>query len=373
VEAQLRVEEGSGAGTVHVLRPGQTRSFGQVAVRVDGERLLVVDKGAAEGTFLNDLRLPPNAPHEAQDGDALRLGQRVLRVELSTDDGRPVPRRAGAVTDGVVPREEFEVLRELGRGAAGIVLEARRRADGRPVALKVLAERVAPGSADHERFLREGRLAAGLRSPHIVEVLDLRVTPRGQAFLVMELVRGRSLEAALSASGPLAVPDALRVASHVASALVVASAAGVVHRDVKPANVLVTTDGGAKLADFGVARSLSATARSLTASGQGLGTMAYMAPEQVCEARHVDPRADLYGLGATLYHALAGRPPFSPTTLEALYATVSAPAPSLLAARPDCPAAVAGLVHGLLEKDPFERRPPSARQLVRALEALRTS
>lgn len=385
MEAQLRVEEGAGAGAVHALRPGRPRTLGRrpaadlplddpavaprhAAVKLEGGRLLVVDLGSGAGTFLNDAPLPPHAPREAWDGDALRLGGQVLRVELTGDDGRPCPRPASAVEAGVP--DDFEVLRPLGRGAAGVVLAARRRADGRPVALKLLAEPVAPGSPEHERFLREGRLAAGLRSPHVVEVLDAQVTPAGAALIVMELVEGPSLEAVLRARGALPVPEALRVAAHVAAALAVTAAAGIVHRDVKPANVLLAPGGAAKLTDFGVARSLTPGGRSLTRTGQGLGTMAYMAPEQVWDAKRVDPRADLYGLGATLYHMLAGRPPFDPRSVEDLERTLAAPPPPLAAARPDCPPAVADLVHGLLQKDPFDRRPPSARALGQALRAL---
>jgi serine/threonine protein kinase len=390
VEAQLRVEEGPGAGTVHVVRAGQTRTLGRrplaelhlddpavagrhAGLRVEADRCLVVDLGAPAGTIVEGAagatRLAPHAPRELQDGEALRLGAVVLRVELVGDDGRPVPRRSAPRPAAALPAG-YELVRELGRGAAGVVLAARRQRDGRPVAVKLLLERVEPGSPDHERFLREGRLAAGLKSPHLVELLDAQVTPAGQPYLVLELVPGGSVEALLRARGPLPVAEALRLAGQVASALAVAAAAGVVHRDVKPANILLGPDGAAKLGDFGIARSLEATARSLTVSGQGLGTMAYMPPEQVAEAKHVDPRADLYALGATLYHLLAGRPPFQPTTLEELYATVDTAPPPLASLRPDVPPAVATLVHGLLAKDPFERRPPNARTLVQALAAL---
>jgi serine/threonine-protein kinase len=171
-----------------------------------------------------------------------------------------------------------------------------------------------------------------------------------------ELVDGPSAREVVD-RGPLSVPAALWIAEDVARALVAASAAGVVHRDVKPSNVLITPEGVAKLCDFGIAKDLQSTLRTLTASGAGMGTLAYLAPEQASQAKHVDARADLYALGATLYHLLAGRPPFRPRGADALLALVEQPPPPLGAARPDCPPEVARLVHAMLAKRPEERPP----------------
>ncbi|HBP23023.1 MAG TPA: hypothetical protein DEA08_35275, partial [Planctomycetes bacterium] len=145
---------------------------------------------------------------------------------------------------------------------------------------------------------------------------------------------------------------------------------GIVHRDVKPANVVINRARGvAQLCDFGIAKDLESTLASLTASGMGLGTMAYMPPEQVGEAKHVEPSADVYSLGATLYHFLAGRPPFSPTNMKALWEIVDQPPPPLDAFRAEVPAEVSALVHATLAKDPDER--PPIWSLVEQLAALR--
>jgi serine/threonine-protein kinase len=185
----------------------------------------------------------------------------------------------------------------------------------------------------------------------------------------MELVEGPSARAVVTRDGPLHVADALKIAEDVAQAIAAAAAVGVVHRDIKPANVLLSPDGHAKLADFGIAKDLETTLHSLTASGMGLGSMAYLPPEQIAEAKYVDARADVYSLGATLYHLLAGAPPFLPTNPQALVAAVQQAPPPLVAHRPDCPPAVAELVHHMLAKNADDRPPPW--QVVERLTTLR--
>lgn len=264
-------------------------------------------------------------------------------------------------------RDEFENLGELGSGGAGTVYAARHRASGREVAIKSLHTRVSADPVVRERFVRECRIQ--IESPHVVQVYEVRVEG-DQAFLIMERVPGVSLEDHLEHCGALPIPTALGIAEQVALGLAGAHAQGVIHRDVKPGNILLTPDGTAKLGDFGIAKDLN-TLESLTATGHGMGTLAYVSPEQAENAKSVDGRADLYSLGATLYHMIAGRPPFTASNSAELVVEIFEEEPPPLGAfRRDCPLPVVELVHELLEKDPDER-PADAAGVVASLRALR--
>jgi serine/threonine-protein kinase len=213
---------------------------------------------------------------------------------------------------------------------------------------------------DRQRFVREARVCAKIESPHVVRLFDFRVE-RGHPYLVMELVPGLSALERLS-EDEVPLNEALAIARDMAAALVALEQVGVVHRDVKPGNVLIGPDGVAKLTDFGIAKDLNSQT-ILTQAGMGLGTFSYMAPEQFQEARDVGFSADLYGLGASLYHLLAGRPPFvysgRGNPAEFVEQIVNEPPPLLSEFRDDIPQEVVSFVHALLEKDP-DRRPRSA-------------
>jgi eukaryotic-like serine/threonine-protein kinase len=187
-----------------------------------------------------------------------------------------------------------DLVRELARGGMGVVHEAVERETGRRVAIKRLLRGpwLEPSAVD--RFRREGEAAARLRHPGIVVVHAAGVA-EGEPYLVMELVRGESLQARLDRDGPLPLEEALRVADALAAALDHAHAQGVLHRDLKPANVMFDETGAAKLTDFGLARLVDRA--TLTRTGELLGTPAYMPPEQANGLRG-DARADVYGLGA---------------------------------------------------------------------------
>ncbi|MCO5166360.1 MAG: protein kinase [Planctomycetes bacterium] len=212
----------------------------------------------------------------------------------------PTPARIG----------RFIVDAELGRGGMGVVYRAHDPATGARVALKVLLHAEAE---DLLRFEREARLLAQVQHPDIVRLLELGREPGGRPFVALELVEGESL-AALLKRGPLEPLEAARLFEPLARALAHAHARGVVHRDLKPDNVLIDREGRAKLSDFGLARRTDAGASRLTATGTLLGTPAYMAPEQAAGGP-VDARADVWGLGATLYAAVTGAPPFRATSL----------------------------------------------------------
>jgi serine/threonine protein kinase len=212
----------------------------------------------------------------------------------------------------------YVLLAELGRGGMGVVHRAYDTVLRRPVALKMINE-AGPSAEQRRRFQTEASAVARLDHPGIVAVHDTG-EHRGRPFFVMELVDGESFEALL-ARGPVPLERTLAIVRDVATALAHAHSKGVLHRDVKPENIVIDRTGRPRLMDFGLAREL-ASAERLTASGSWLGTPAYMAPEQADGAREQGPAADVYALGAVLYRAVAGRPPFNDTTLAAALKSV---------------------------------------------------
>ena len=267
--------------------------------------------------------------------------------------------------------DAFRLEGELGGGAMSRVFVAEETALGRKVVIKVLPPELAAGLSV-DRFRREIQLSASLQHPHIVPLLSA-----GQAddllYYSMPLVEGESLRARHARDGELPVPEAVRVLRDVGDALSYAHRHGVVHRDIKPDNVLLT-DHHAVVTDFGVAKALDEAARqsSLTGTGLALGTPAYMAPEQAAADPHTDHRADIYALGVLGYEILAGRPPFTGPSAQAVVAAHLVQAPTPLAElRPSVPPALAALVMRCLEKRPADRW-QSAAELLHTLESFST-
>jgi serine/threonine-protein kinase len=230
--------------------------------------------------------------------------------------------------------------------------EVRRGEDtllGRPVAVKLLLDYGDPRSV--ARFQQEAQILARLHHPNVISVFDTGVDG-GDRFIVMELVEGPTLRELLDTEGRLAPERAAEIASRLASALAFAHGKAVIHRDVKPSNVLLPPDGGVKLADMGIARLLSPEA--LTATLSVRGTALYISPEQVRGDR-VDPRADLYSLGCVLFEMLTGRTPFEGDLAALSYAHTHTPAPRVRSIDPTVPAAMDELVAAMLEKDPAQR------------------
>ncbi len=241
---------------------------------------------------------------------------------------------------------------------------------GRQVAVKVLRSDTARHGAAVERFEQEARAAASLVHGHIVQIHEVACID-GIHFLAEEYVAGPSLKAWLQFRGPLDARQAIWVLNQVGSALVRAAEQGIVHRDIKPENLMLTLSGEVKVADFGLARVLSENL-DLTQDGMTLGTPLYMSPEQG-EGRAVDARSDLYSLGATLHHLLAGRPPYSaPSAVAVVMAHIKEPLVPLASRRPDLPAGLCDIVDRLLAKDPADRfeSPQSLLQAVEHLETL---
>jgi tRNA A-37 threonylcarbamoyl transferase component Bud32 len=262
--------------------------------------------------------------------------------------------------------DRYVLGRELGGGAMSRVFVAKETGLGRSVVIKVLPPDLGV-SLSLDRFRREIHLAASLQHPHIVPLLSA-----GQAgellYYTMPLVEGESLRARLRRDGELPVPEATRILRDVADALSYAHRHGVIHRDIKPDNVLLS-EGHALVTDFGVAKALDeARESSLTSTGLALGTPAYMAPEQAAADPHTDHRADLYALGVLGYEILAGQPPFTAPTAQAVVAAhmLQTPVP-LSELRPSVPGALAALVMRCLAKRPADR-PQSAAEVLHQLE-----
>lgn len=250
--------------------------------------------------------------------------------------------------------ERYAVGRELGRGGMATVYLAHDLKHGRQVAIKVLrpelAESLGPG-----RFLREIRIASRLTHPNILPVHDSG-TADGLLFYVTPYVAGESLGERLRRDGPLPLGDAVRITREIADALAYAHAEDIVHRDIKPGNILLEA-GHAVVADFGLARAIhAAAADDLSSAGLALGTPLYMSPEQSSGGDQIDGRSDVYSLGCVLYEMLAGEPPFSGPSAQAITAKhLQLPPPSLRTVRPNVPVPIEAAINRALEKVPAER------------------
>jgi serine/threonine-protein kinase len=245
----------------------------------------------------------------------------------------------------------YRILEQLGTGGTSVVYRAEHVRLGRPAALKLLTATL--GEADfRERFLRESRLAASLDHPAIVPVYDAGEKD-GLLYIAMACVEGSDLKTELVREGRLPLRRALRIAAQIASALDAAHARGLVHRDVKPANILVGPGDRAYLSDFGVVKELSSS--GTTRTGSFVGTIEYCAPEQI-EGREVDARADVYALACVLYECVVGTPPFHRSSdVAILNAHLHASPPKLAKAAPDLPPALEPVLAKALSKSPLDR------------------
>jgi len=264
---------------------------------------------------------------------------------------------------------QYAVERELGRGGMGAVMLARDLELDRLVAIKVLPPELAVHNELRERFLRETRTAAGFNHPNIVSVFSVEQVD-GLFCLVMEYVEGETLTQRVRRGGPLTAAEAVRLFEETGWALAYAHGRGVIHRDVKPDNILLErATGRALVTDFGIARSTSA-ADGLTRVGDVVGTPQFMSPEQAA-GEALDGRSDLYALGVVGFFALTGRLPFEAPTTQALLAMhLTQPPPPVGALRTDIPAELCAVVDRCLAKTP-EARFPGGEALVSAVEALR--
>lgn len=271
---------------------------------------------------------------------------------MSTEDGRKDP----------LLFDHYAVERVLGSGAAGMVYLARDQRIGRLVALKTLRARSElldhPDGSEAEsfrRFRREAQVSASLLHPNIVTLYEVGAHSNRLVWMAMEYVEGESLASILNASGRLPLDFASRIADDVLRGLAYAHGRGVIHRDIKPGNILIARDGTAKIADFGIAHAADANLTELTDHGRLLGTPHYMSPEQIA-GRRLDARSDLYSVGVVLYEILTGKKPFDSDSLsDLLYSVVNRPVPPLRTVAPELPRWCGVFVDRMLEKRPSDR------------------
>jgi eukaryotic-like serine/threonine-protein kinase len=247
----------------------------------------------------------------------------------------------------------YTLDRDLGRGGMASVVLARDARDGRPVALKVLHPELA-STVGADRFKREIRVAANLQHPNILGILDAGQTEHGQLWFTMPFVEGENVYERLQREQQLAPAEALRIATAAAGALAYAHAHGVVHRDMKPDNILLSGEE-ILVADFGVARAVSEVAEKLTATGMIVGTPTYMSPEQASGDKAIDGRSDIFGLACVLYEMLAGEPPFKGPNPQATLMRRFMGPPRPLRPMVEIPEYVETAIVRALAKDPAER------------------
>jgi len=281
-------------------------------------------------------------------GDTL-FGSSETSREGTAGDELTLPLRLG----------EYLLLERIG-GHMGDVYKALHTTMDRFVAVKVLPAKALADQQAIGRFQQEMKAVGRLEHPNIVRAYDAREI-EGKHVLVMELVEGKNLSNVVDSSGRLSVADACEVVRQAAVGLQYVHEKGLVHRDVKPSNLMLTPEGQVRILDLGLARFRAhrPSAKEMTGVGQAVGTPNYMAPEQVADSRQVDTRADVYGLGCTLYKLLSGRAPYDDPryehTLDILTAHLSEPVPSIKAVRPDIPDELAAVVDRMLAKSPSDR------------------
>ena len=247
----------------------------------------------------------------------------------------------------------FLIFEEIGVGGMGVVYRARYEKNGTEVALKVLAPELVADPKIEKRFIRETDILKKLRHPNVVRLFGAGKS-KTQRFYAMELVEGGTLDSILKRRGTLTWEETVAYSMQIAKALEHAHNAGIVHRDLKPGNLLVGDDGELKLSDFGIARDTQATA--LTQAGKTVGTMNYMAPEQISGAQPISLRTDLYALGCVMFQMLSGSPPFrSENQAELLFKHLDEMPPSIHDLNPDVPVPLGNLINDLLAKHPDDR------------------
>lgn len=290
------------------------------------------------------------------------LKTEAFETTLLGDSGPRLTPRPNETTDRWLGAhfDHFEVQRLLARGGMGAVYVARDQSLDRLVAIKVLPAELAHYPELQERFIREARAQARLNSPHVVPIYYIGRTPAAEdepasLFFAMELVQGVALESALDRGEPLAAEDARKYMIQVAEGLRDAEHAGIIHRDIKPGNLLLDHHGYIKIADFGVAKPIRETDSKITQDGAVVGSPFYMAPEQA-KGEPLDHRADMYALGCTFFHLLTGAPPFDgKTPLAVVSKHLSSAPPELSKVLPGVPKALSAIILRLMQKDPVDR------------------
>lgn len=248
----------------------------------------------------------------------------------------------------------YDIIAELGRGGMGVVYKGYETSLNRYVAIKVLAESLAHDESVKERFLREARSMAALNDPHIISIYFIG-DDAGQTYFVMEFVDGESLGSLLKREGKLKPEQAAKIVYQTAQGLATAHEKGVIHRDIKPGNLMITAKGAVKIADFGIALSSQDFSKKLTSTGEFVGTPGYLSPE-VCQGKPVDQRSDIFSLGIVLFECLAGRMPFTDESpLGLMLEVVKAEIPDVRTLNADVDPELERILAKMVAKDPAER------------------
>ena len=248
----------------------------------------------------------------------------------------------------------YDIVAELGRGGMGVVYKGFETSLNRYVAIKVLADSLAHDEAVKERFLREARSMAALNDPHIIQIYFIG-DDEGQTYFVMEFVEGESLGSMLKREGKLSVEQSAKVLQQTAMGLSTAHDRGVVHRDIKPGNLMINSRGAVKIADFGIALSNHDLSKKLTTTGEFVGTPGYLSPE-VCLGKPVDQRSDIFSLGIVMFEMLTGRMPFTDESpLGLMLEVVKAEIPDVREINADVDPEIARILDRMIAKDPAER------------------
>src|SRR6059058_758671 len=252
----------------------------------------------------------------------------------------------------------YRIVNLLGQGGMGVVYLADNVRSGQRVALKLLTPDLARSSGFRERFVREAGYASSLRHPNVIEVYDAG-EQEGVLYIAMQYVEGHDLKAVLTREGRLGARRTVGILGQIASALDVAHSTGLMHRDIKPGNVMIAAGQPEHcyLTDFGLSKNPSADSIALTAQGEFVGTIDYTAPELVL-GKAFDNRLDVYSLGCLFYECLSGTPPFpKERDVEVLYAHIQDPPPAITSVRPDLPPALDGVIATAMAKAPEDRYP----------------
>jgi serine/threonine-protein kinase len=327
------------ASEIQVIDPQASREH--TAVIVDGGRYVLRDLKSRNGTYLNDE--PVKSDEELDFGDRIRIGAAVYELVDETTE-EPITLQ--------IPG--YEIIERIGRGGMGTVYKSRQLSMDRVVALKVLNDRYSKDENFIERFIREARSAGRLSHPNVIHVHDVSESD-GVHYFTMEYVDGTTVKRLLKKKGQLDVDKALDVALQAAKALEYAHENSIVHRDIKPDNLMITRDGVVKLADLGIAKTFDEGVDESAKQRRVFGTPHYMAPEQAL-GKDIDARADIYSLGATFYHMLTGSTPFQgPTVTDVLKAHIQSSLPPVQEKVPGVPDSVVFILERMMAKKPEKR------------------
>ncbi len=318
------------------------------------------------------MRFCPECKTQYDSGEVRCPNDEAPLLTLPEQDAPPLERSGLQRLQPVeADNSRYTIISKIGQGGWGGIYRAYQHSTRREVALKVLRQEVAHDDIVRRRFHREAEAVSRLKHPNTVTTFDFGETPDGLLFIAMEFIDGISLDKVIESEGKLPPARAVNIARQIALSLAEAHEKGIVHRDVKPHNIMLTSFDGSesfvKVLDFGVAK-LMAVESNLTTTGATFGTPEYMSPEQV-QSKDIDQRSDLYALGIILYQMLAGAPPFSGNSAVTVALSHVRQRPPAIRDRSDVPRPLLGLVKRLLAKDPRDR-PQSARELAGDLEAI---